>query len=93
MRLPKEWVSHIAKGIVENLTQKDLIRFNITKDEAVTQAEQIIIQDLMIEDSLDAEVREILKQYEADIEKGRLDYKKLFNLTKQKLVRERNLIL
>lgn len=93
MRLPKEWVSHIAKGIVENLSEKALMRFKIAKDEAIIQVEQIIIDDLMVEDRLDEEVKEILKQYEAEIEKGRLDYKKLFTLTKQRLVKERNLIL
>lgn len=93
MRLPKEWISHIAAGIVENLTQKELMRFKVSKEESVKEVERMIIEDLLVEDKLDEEVREILRQYEADIERGRLDYKKLFNLTKQKLVRERNLIL
>lgn len=93
MRLPKEWVTHIARGIVENLSRKELMKFKIPADEAVMQIEQIIIDDLMVEDRLDEEVKEILKQYEAEIEKGRLDYKKLFSLTKQKLIRERNLVV
>lgn len=93
MRLPKEWIAHIAKGIVENLAKKELMGFKIPPDEAVAQIEQIIIEDLMVEDRLDEEVKEILKQYETDIEKGRLDYKRLFSLTKQKLIRERNLVL
>lgn len=93
LRLPKEWVSHIAKGIVENLVQKDLLRFKTTKEDAVALVEQMIVEDLMIEDKLDEEVKEILKQYETDIEKERLDYKRLFTLTKQRLVKERNLVL
>ena len=39
------------------------------------------------------EVRELLKTYTSEIEQGRLDYRKLFDLTKQKLVRERNIVL
>ena len=93
MRLPKEWVAHIARGVVEDLTKKELIRLKIPADEAVAQVEKIIIEDLMVEDRLDEEVKEILKQYEDDIEKGRLDYKRLFSLTKQRLIRERNLVL
>jgi hypothetical protein len=34
-----------------------------------------------------------LEVHASEIEKGRLDYRKLFELTKQKLVRERNLVL
>ena len=93
MRLPKEWIGHIANGIVENLTQKGLMELKISKDESVIEVEQMITEDLLVEDKIDEEVRQILRQYETDIEKGRLDYKKLFTLTKQKLVRERNLIL
>ena len=47
----------------------------------------------MTEDRLNAEVRELLKKYEPEIEKGRLDFKKLFDMTKQKLIKERNLTL
>lgn len=93
MRLPKELISHIASAIVENLTRKELMGLRTSKEEALREVERIITEDLLVEDRLDEEIREILKQYETDIEKGRLDYKKLFNLTKQRLVRERNLIL
>ena len=47
----------------------------------------------MVEDRINREVREILKKYDMEIEKGRLDFRKLFELTKQKIVKERNIIL
>ncbi len=47
----------------------------------------------MVEDRLNQEVREMLKQFDADIEKGRLDYRRLFDLTKKKLIKERNIII
>jgi hypothetical protein len=47
----------------------------------------------MVEDRINDEVRQILKKFEPEIEKGRLDYRKLFDMTKQKIVRERNVIL
>jgi hypothetical protein len=46
-----------------------------------------------VEDRLNEEVREFLKGHASEIEKGRLDYRRLFDLTKQKLVKERNLVL
>jgi uncharacterized protein len=51
------------------------------------------MEELMVEDRINDEVRQILKKFEPEIEKGRLDYRKLFDMTKQKLVRERNVIL
>ncbi len=47
----------------------------------------------MAEDRLNEEVRQLLKKYESEIAKGRLDFRKLFDMTKQKLVREKNIVL
>jgi hypothetical protein len=38
-------------------------------------------------------VRQMLKAYEQEIERGNVDYQKMFTMIKQKLVRERGIIL
>jgi hypothetical protein len=93
MRIPKSWVPFISKRIIENLISKELISSNIPIEKLILQAEEIILDELMVEDRLNEEVKEILKSHAYEIEKGKLDYRKLFELTKQKLVKERNLIL
>lgn len=93
MRIPKSWVPLLTKKIIENLLEKDLIESHLPKDKLIEESEKIILNELMVEDRLNEEVREILKRYSADIEKGRLDYRKLFDLTKKKIVEERGLIL
>ncbi|MBI5050633.1 MAG: DUF507 family protein [Nitrospirae bacterium] len=93
MRISKAWVSVIAKEIIEELIAKKLIELKVTKDAAVKQLDEIMLFELTAEDRLNEEVRELLKKYDRDIEKGRMDYRKLFELTKQKLTKERNLIL
>ncbi len=93
MRIPKNWVSIIAKRIVENLINKEMIEPAVSVDKLLEETEKIILDELMVEDRINEEVRQILKKYESDIEKGRLDYRKLFEMTKQKLVKERNIVL
>lgn len=93
MRIPKNWVPYIANNIIENLLKKDLIESNVTKEQLLEEAEKLILDELMIEDRLNEEVREILKKYELEIEKSKLDYRKLFEMTKQKLIKQRNLVL
>ncbi len=93
MRIPKSWVPLIARKIVENLTAKSLIEPAVSTDELVTATEQLLLDELMVEDRLNDEVRQLLRKYESEIEKGRLDFRKLFEMTKQKLVRERNIVL
>lgn len=93
MRIPKTWVPLLARRIVENILSKNLAVATIPRDKLIVETEEILLSELTIEDRLNEEVREILKSHASEIEKGRLDYRKLFELTKQKLVRERNLVL
>ncbi len=93
MRIPKEWVAIISKEIVEGLLKKQLIELKESKKRAIEVFEELMIDELMVEDRLNDEVRGILKQHETEIEKGRMDFRVLFDLTKKKLVRERNIIL
>ncbi|MFZ5906021.1 MAG: DUF507 family protein [Nitrospirota bacterium] len=93
MRIPKTWVPLLAKKITENLIGKNLVRPEVPPEKLLAETEEIILQELAVEDRLNDEVRELLKSHAPEIERGRLDYRRLFDLTKQKLVRERNLVL
>jgi hypothetical protein len=93
MRVPKTWVPFLAKKVVDNITSKNLVKPAVPLEKLLTETGEIILEELTIEDRLHEEVREILKSHSAEIEKGRMDYRRLFELTKQKLVKERNLVL
>ena len=93
MRIPKSWVPIIAKKIIDNLIAKELVRPNIPMDKLLETAEGLMMEELMVEDRLNDEVRLLLKKHESEIERGRMDYRALFELTKKKLVKERNLVL
>jgi hypothetical protein len=93
MRIPKGWVPVIASEIVEELINKDMVKIQITEDQLKAVMAELIMEELMVEDQINDEVREMLKQFDSEIEKGRLDYRKLFDMTKKKLIRERNIII
>lgn len=93
MRVPKTWVSPMSKKILLHLQEANLIEPRVPANTLIAETEAIITNELMAEDRLNEEVREILKKHETQIDRGRLDYKRLFELTKQKLVKERNLVL
>lgn len=93
MRVPKSWVPLLAKRIVDSLIQKKLVDVTTLPKNLVEETERLIVEELSVEDRLNEEVHQLLKKYEADIEKGRLDYRKLFDMTKQKLIRDRNIVI
>lgn len=93
MRIPKNWVPILARRIIDNLKAKNLIDIEVPEKNLTEETERLIIEELMVEERLNEEVRQLLKKYESEIEKGRLDYRKLFEMTKQKLIRERNIVI
>jgi hypothetical protein len=93
MRIPRTWITPLARRVVDTLKAEELIITEMGRDQLAAVVEEIITEELLVEDRLNDEVREILRQYEREIDSGRMDYRRLFDLTKKKLVRERNIIL
>ncbi|MBI3610469.1 MAG: DUF507 family protein [Nitrospirae bacterium] len=93
MRLKKERIATLAQNLVDRLTEQQLIHPEAPKAELVSSLEQIITEELMVEDRLDVEVRQILDTYKAQIEKGQVDERKMFLMIKKQLARERGIIL
>jgi len=93
MRIPKTWVPVLAKEVMEELLRKESIELNAPQEQVTSIIEELILEELMVEDRLNDEVREILKKFDSEIEQGRLDYRRLFDMTKHKLVKERDIIL
>ncbi len=93
MRLSKEQIEKIARLILENLKKKELILFKASEDVVLERIIEIITADIKKEDELDKEVERILSQHTGEIESGRIDYRKMFNMIKHKLARERGIVL
>lgn len=93
MRIPKTWVPLIAKRVLDDLIANRLITQKVSTEVLMAEAERLIMEELMVEDRINDEVREILKKHTGEIEKGRLDYRRMFDLTKKKIVQERGVIL
>ena len=59
----------MAKHIVENLIKKELIEPNIPANTLIEETEKLLLEELMAEDRLNDEVRQLLRKYETDIER------------------------
>lgn len=83
----------MARRVVDNLMNEELIITEMSRDELAAAVTGIIMEELMVENRINDEVREMLKQYDREIELGRLDYRRLFDMTKKKVVRDRGVII
>ena len=93
MRLSKERIRHISESIAVRLQQEGQVAMVGDRKAFVEQIDHAILEELSIEDRLNAEVRKMLTVYEQDIERGHVDYQRMFTLVKSKLARERGIIL
>ncbi len=83
----------ITKKIIDGIVSKQLVASAVPMEKLLSGAEEIIMSELTVEDRLHEEIRELLRKHNPEIERNKLDYRKLFELTKQKIVKERNLVL
>jgi hypothetical protein len=93
MRLKKELVESISKAIVQSLLEKDLLIWEDRPEKLQAIVNDIIIEDLMVEDRLNDEVKMLLESKTKDYERSMMDFGRVFQMVKAKLVRERGLIL
>lgn len=83
----------MAESLIGRLQQQDYIEITGDKKALRDSIEQTITDELSVEDRLNTEIRQLMKAYEKEIEQGKADYQKMFTMIKQKLVRERGIIL
>lgn len=93
MRLNKVRVHHLAVSVIERLQSSGLVQIQGKPEVVIQKLEAAILTELQVEDRLNADVREMLKQVEREFAEGRADYQKMFTMVKQKLIKERGVIL
>ena len=93
MRITKERIRHIATTVASRLQDQGLLEVTGSEETLIQALDKAIRDELSVEDRLNVEVRNLLHQYEAEFEKGRADYQKMFTMVKGKLVKERGLVL
>lgn len=93
MKISRVRIAVVAKTIVGRLQAERAI--TVTGDPAplISHVGELIERELSVEDRLNQEVRELLKQYERQIESGQVDYQKMFSMVKRQLAKERGVII
>ena len=93
MRLSRELVQKIAEAMTASLEAKKLATFAKPRKDVVAKIVEVVTADLAAEDRLNKDVEKVLAAYESEIAKGNMDYRKVFELTKQKLAKDRGMVL
>jgi hypothetical protein len=93
MRLNTIRIHQMAATVIERLEAQGLLQIQGKTDLVAQQLETAITTELQVEDRLNADVREMLKQFDQEFASGRADYQKMFSMVKKKLIKERDIVL
>ncbi len=78
---------------MKNLKEKGKTTFKAPEEKIYLKILETITRDLQAEDKLDADVRKLMDQYQAQIRSGQMDAQKVFQMIKKQLIKERNLVI
>ena len=93
MKLSEARVDKLSLDIIDTLAEQDDVRLQAKDAELSAAVKQIVEDELLVEERLDTEVRQLLEQHRSDIVMQRLSYDELFRRRKQQLVKERGIVL
>jgi len=86
-------VEKLVRASIERLKEKELIEFKADEKKVYERMVEIFVGDLKAEDDLDKEVEALLKSHSGAMDSQRVDYRKMFSMIKNKLARERGIVL
>jgi hypothetical protein len=92
MSLRKEYVRLLSVKVAEELKKQEMIEV----PEGFDLAEQIFLvmdPEVSLEERINEEVRTLLNQYQDQMRQSGASYQEMFKLIKNKLVKERKLVL
>jgi hypothetical protein len=92
MSLQKEYVRYLSKRIVEELLKREMVA---VENNAELQARVLAVIDaeVSLEDQINEEVRSILKDYSEEMNRTGVAYHEMFKIVKNKLVKDKKVIL
>jgi hypothetical protein len=93
VRLRQEEIDYTAWQIVRRLKESGHMVLLGAEEDLLAHFRSVLIEDLMVEDRLNREVDEILRAHQSELQQEPVDYRRMFQLIKHKLAKERNLIL
>jgi hypothetical protein len=92
VRLTTDEIEFIAKKVVKTLVSGGKIEVDSEARLAEALA-KVITEELMVEDRLNEEVREVLVQHSGEMERSNITYAEMFKMVKRKMAREKGIVL
>ncbi|MEK6710610.1 MAG: DUF507 family protein, partial [Nitrospinota bacterium] len=74
MRLRKEMIERVSDKVVDRLVRRELVTEDADHEELRQRVSRVIEADLAVEDRLNEEVKELLRDHQDEMDKSNVDY-------------------
>jgi hypothetical protein len=92
MNLQKEYVRYLSKRIVEELVKREMVEVG-SPSELQERGAAVMAAELSLEDRINEEVRSILTDYAEEMRRTGVSYQEMCKIVKNKLVKDKKVIL
>lgn len=92
MRLTPDEIEFISRKIVKTLVKENRLEVD-SEPRVVAGIARVITEELMEEDRLNEEVREVLLQHSSKLERENITYTEMFKMVKRRLAKDKGIIL
>jgi len=84
----------LARRILDDLFEEKLIDVDKSDLEMLrVMVDEFVLEQLLVEDRLNEEVRKMLEQYRDKMHREHINYQDMFKMIKRRLIEERNLVI
>jgi hypothetical protein len=92
MSLPKEFVHYLSRRVSDELIKREMIELQ-DKESLQPKIEATIGVELEVEERINEEARAILKDYAEEMRRTGVSYQEMFKKVKNKLVKDKKVII
>jgi len=93
VRLRQEEIDYISWKILRRLKEEGVIDIMGEEEAVAERLRHALTENLAAEDQLNREVDDILRGHLKEIQRDSVDYRRMFQMVKTKLARERNVVI
>ncbi|MDP3940303.1 MAG: DUF507 family protein [Deltaproteobacteria bacterium] len=93
MKVSEKQIEQMATAVVEGLLEGGLAHPRGTRADLEAAVRDVLRADLRGEADLDQEVERLLEVHADRLDEEGADYRRMFNMLKQKLARERGIVI
>ena len=92
MRLTSDEIEYVSRKVVKTLVAEGKLEVD-AEPRVIEAVTRVITEELMVEDRLNEEVREVLIQHASEMERSNITYTEMFKMLKKKMAREKGIVL